>query len=55
MSPIIVAALISSFSTLTGVLVTTRAQNRRIDRDNRAALEAQTAELKAHLTGGEPR
>lgn len=55
MNPIIGAALISSVSTLTGVILTTRAQDRRIDRDNRAALDAQTAELKQHLTGGEPR
>lgn len=51
MSPIIAAALISSLSTLTGVLITTRAQNRRIDVDNRAALADQTAELKDHFEG----
>lgn len=50
MSPIIVAALISATSTLTGVIVTTRMQTWRIDADNKARLDAQTGEIKAHVT-----
>lgn len=56
MSPTIVAAIItgsaviiSSGLALTGVIFTIRAQTKRIDEDNRAALAAQTGEIKKHL------
>lgn len=58
MSPTIVAAIISasgvvisSAVALGGVALTIRAQTRRIDADNQAALAAQTGEIKAHLDG----
>ncbi len=57
MSPIIVASivsgsavLLSSAVALTGVIITSRAQTRRIDADNKARLDAQTGEIKAHVT-----
>jgi hypothetical protein len=56
-NPYVVASLISTGGTLAGVVLTsvltTRAQNRRIDRDNKAALANQTSELKTHLGKGE--
>lgn len=57
MSPVVVAAVISGSAVLTssavaliGVVLTIRAQTRRIDEDNRKALAAQTGEIKAHVT-----
>lgn len=56
MNPIVEAAIISTCGVivsaavaLTGVVLTIRSQTRRIDEDNRAALAAQTGEIKKHL------
>jgi hypothetical protein len=56
MNPIIVASLISSAAvllsagvTFLGVVVKLRAQTARIDQENKAALAAQTHELKKQL------
>ena len=54
MSPIIVASLITAGSTLTGVVASTWLQTRRIDAQNRAALEEQTGDIKQHLKGDAP-
>lgn len=48
MNPYIVASLISTVGAVACVVLTAVLQNRRIDRDNRAALADQTSELKAH-------
>jgi preprotein translocase subunit YajC len=61
-SPIIVAAIISGSAVvvssgvaLAGVVITIRAQTRHIDQDNKAALAAQTSDIKQHLEKGGPR
>lgn len=52
MSPAIIASLITGGSTLASVFLATSLQTRRIDRDNKAALNQQTGEIKQHLKGG---
>jgi hypothetical protein len=56
-NPVVEAAIISASGVivsagvaLSGVMLTIRAQTRHIDADNRAALAAQTGEIKQHLT-----
>lgn len=51
MSASIIASIITGTCTLTSVVLATWLQTRRIDSQNRAALEAQTGELKQHLKG----
>jgi hypothetical protein len=49
MSDIIIAALISSFTSLTGVFTASWLQTKRIDSQNKAALALQTREIAEHI------
>ena len=49
MSGNIIAAIITSATTVACLVYTTRRQARRIDKDNRAALDTQTDTVKAHV------
>ncbi len=53
-NPTIIASLITGASTVGSVILATRLQTRRIDTQNRAALEEQTGDIKQHLKGDAP-
>lgn len=56
MSPPVIAAIISGCcsiaATVGAVVLTARLQTRRIDAQNRAALQEQTGQIRQHLDGG---
>lgn len=51
---IFLSSLVTGGASVASVLIATRMQTGRINRDHREALADQTDELKQHLNGGAP-